>query len=384
MNIVVAVDSFKGSLTSLQVGEEVKKGLLNAGLDVNVEVVGIADGGEGTVDALLHANEGEKVYAHVHDPLMKSREALYGILNINGENHVVIESAQSTGLDLVPNDLRNPLKVNSFGLGELIKDAVLKGHRKFYLTLGGSATNDAGTGMLQALGWKFFDDDGGLIGIEQNPLISVADIDDSGVLPELKECTFTVISDVTNPFYGERGAVKVFSRQKGATSQQMVVLEEAMVRFASLIDQKYNCKVQDISGAGAAGGLGGTLACVLGAEILPGIDLIIDLVGLENKIQKADLVITGEGSLDGQSIMGKVPVGVAKLAKKHHKLVVGIAGRIDTDLGEINKYLDAVFSIQTECRTLEEAMEYSVTARQIQVTTEQIIRLIQAAKKFES
>lgn len=378
MNIVVAADSFKGSLSSLQVGHEVKQGIINSGLDANVEIVGIADGGEGTVEVLLHANAGEKVNVYVHNPLMDRTEASYAILHMHGEECVVIECAQSTGLDLVPTDLRNPLHTNSFGLGELIKDAICKGYRQFFLTLGGSATNDGGTGMLQALGWKFYDENGEVIENNRNPLISIDRIDDTTALSELKDCTFTVMSDVSNPFHGERGAVQVFSRQKGATNEQMVILEKAMIKYAKLIYEKYGCTVQDIQGAGAAGGLGGALAGILGANIQPGIDLIINMVGLEEKIKDADLIITGEGSLDGQSIMGKVPVGVAKLAKKNHKPVIGIGGRIDTDLHELNQYLDAVFSIQTECRQLEEAMSFDVTTKQIRVVSEQIIRMTQA------
>ncbi|WP_042345171.1 glycerate kinase family protein [Bacillus massiliigorillae] len=378
MKIVVATDSFKGSLSSLQVGQEIKQGIINSAPHANVEIVGIADGGEGTVEVLLHANGGERVNVSVHDPLMNIIEASYAVISVRGEDCVIIESAQSTGLNLVPLQSRNPLNTNSFGLGELIKDALAKGYRKFYLTLGGSATNDAGIGMLQALGWKFFDEKGEVIGISRNPLVRVEDFNDSQVMSELKECTFTVMSDVTNPFYGEQGAVQIFSRQKGATREQMILLEAAMFKFAKLIEKKYKRNVQDVKGAGAAGGLGGALASMLDANIQSGIDLIINMVGLEGKIKEADLIITGEGSLDGQSVMGKVPVGVAKLAKKHHKVVIGIAGRIDTELHELNQYLDAVFSIQTECRNLADAMSQQVTSKQLQITTEQIIRLVQA------
>ncbi|MEH6943093.1 glycerate kinase family protein [Bacillus sp. JJ722] len=380
MNIVVAADSFKGSLSSLQVGQEVKRGIVNSGVNANVEIVGVADGGEGTVEVLLHANKGEKIKINVHDPLMNETEASYAILHIDGEEYVVIESAQSTGLDLVPIHLRNPLNTNSFGFGEIIKDAISKGYRKFLLSLGGSATNDGGTGMLQALGWRFFDVKGELIGNIGNPLIKMENFDDSNAMCELKDCTFTVMSDVTNPFYGNQGAVQVFSSQKGATANQMLILEKAMIKFAKLIKDRYDREVQEIQGAGAAGGLGGALACILSANIQPGIDLIIKMVGLEDKIKAADLVITGEGSLDGQSIMGKVPVGVGKLAKKHHKVVIGIAGRIDTELQELNKYLDSVFSIQTECRNLKDAMSYEVSSKQIRVVSEQIIRLAKAMK----
>jgi glycerate kinase len=380
MKCVMAIDSFKGSLSSLEVGEAAKRGLLQALPNAEVDIVPMADGGEGTIEALLYVNKGKKIPVSVHSPIMEIVEAEYAVFEYNGIQHVFIECAQSTGLPLVPPAKRNPLNTNSYGLGEQIKDAIQKGYRHFILSLGGSATNDAGCGMLQALGWEFYNKNGEKLSHHGNPLLEVYDFSDQHVLPELKECTFIVANDVNNPFYGEKGAAYVFARQKGASDRDIEVLDQAMRRFAGLIKEHLGIEVQNIPGAGAAGGLGGGIASFLQGEMKPGVEMVMELVGLKEKIRDADLVITGEGSLDRQSSMGKVPYGVARLAKQFGIPVIGIAGRIDHDLGELNKVLDAAFSIQTECLPLEEAMKFEVASKQIEVTMNQMMRLIQAVK----
>jgi glycerate kinase len=376
MKYIVAADSFKDSLSSLQVGQAVKQGILHAHPEADVEIIAMADGGEGTVEALLHANEGREIEIQVHNPLMQPVTAKYAVFHQNGKDIVFIECAQSSGLPLVPKELRNPMNTNTYGLGEQIKDALARGYRHFILSLGGSATNDAGIGMLQALGWQFFNKNGELIENTGNPLLHVHSFSDVHALPELAECAFTVGSDVTNPFYGPQGAAYIFARQKGANDKEIAILDKAMQRFEQLLNERYGISVQTIPGAGAAGGLGGTLVACLHAHMASGADIIMEHIRLEERIEKADVIITGEGSLDGQSVMGKVPVGVAKLAKKHGKLVIGIAGRIDLELDALNEYLDAVFSIQTECRTLEDALTYDIACKQVEVTAGQIARLI--------
>jgi glycerate kinase len=377
MKYLVAVDSFKDSLSSLEVGRAIRQGILRVQPDAEVQVMAMADGGEGTVEALLHANEGREIEVIVHNPLMEPIKAKYAGFETNGLQYAFIECAQSCGLTLIPKHKRNPMVLNTFGLGEQIKDAIRQGYRHIILSLGGSATNDAGIGMLQALGWEFFDENNERIDVSGNPLLRVHSMSDEQIIPELSECKFTVACDVTNPFYGPKGAAHIFARQKGANEEQVLKLDDAMRRFADILEKLYLVNVQDIPGSGAAGGLGGTIVVCLGARRVSGVETVMELIHLEERIKSADVVITGEGSLDNQSLMGKVPIGVAKLAKEHGKPVIGIAGRIDTELDAINEYLDAAFSIQTECRSLEAALEPEVAFKQAEVTSSQIARLIQ-------
>ena len=376
MNFLIATDSFKDSLSSLEVGKCVEKGILRAMPDAQVVISPMADGGEGTIDALLHSGKGQEIEVQAHSPLMEKVTTSYVVFRQEDKEVVFIECARSSGLPLVPMELRNPMVTNTYGFGEQIKDAIDKGYRHFILSLGGSATNDGGIGMLQALGWEFFDEKGEHIGAEANPLLQVASFSDRNVLPGVEDCTFIAASDVTNPFYGPNGAAHIFGRQKGASEDEIVVLDSALQRFSALIKESYDVHVQEISGAGAAGGIGGAIVGPLKGSIRSGVELVMELIGLEDKIKSADVVITGEGSLDNQSMMGKVPFGIAKLARKYGKPVIGIAGRIDTNLEKVNKYFNGVFSIQTQCRTLEEALNPEVTSLQLEVTAQQIAKVI--------
>lgn len=376
MKIIIAVDSFKGSLSSIEAGQAIKRGLLEAMKGVDAEVCPMADGGEGTVEAIIQAKNGEKKAAIVNGPLMEPVTAQFVVFPYNGEDHVFIESAASSGLTLITTEKRTPMQTNTYGLGEQIAFAVKAGYRKFFLSLGGSATNDAGIGMLQALGWKFFDENDEQLGINGNPLLKVASMSAEHVIAELKDCEFTIASDVLNPFYGPDGAAHVFARQKGANDDEITELDQALERFSGILFKETGLNVQEIRGAGAAGGLGGAMAACLNADMRSGAELLIEITGLNEKIQSADLVITGEGSLDWQSLFGKVPVAIAHAAKRHRVPVIGIAGRIDTELKEINQHLDAVFSIQTECRSLEEAMTADVSKKQLEVTAGQVIRAV--------
>ncbi|BBU38226.1 glycerate kinase [Aeribacillus pallidus] len=382
IKIVIAVDSFKGSVSSLQAGEAIKNGILRVCPDREVVVSPMADGGEGSAEAILYTLGGKKVHVNVKGPLMDSVSAEYVIFPYNGTDHVFIESASSCGLTLIPEEKRTPMKTNTFGLGEQIKDAIKRGYRHFILSLGGSATNDGGIGMLQALGWQFFDENGNLIGKEANPLLNTAAMSTQKVLSEIAECKFTIANDVLNPFYGPSGAAHIFARQKGASDAEIVELDKGLERFARILYKETGIDVQEIPGAGAAGGLGGAIAACLKAKMASGAEIIMELTGLKDKIQWADLVITGEGSIDQQSLLGKVPVTVAKYAKHHRKAVIGLAGRIDTELERINEHLDAVFSIQTQCRTLDEAMLEEITTKQLEVTAEQVMRLLVNSRKI--
>jgi glycerate 2-kinase len=373
MKFLIASDSFKESLSAYEVGEAAQEGIFSAIPEASVVISPMADGGEGTIDALLACMNGVEKEVVVHDPLMNPIPVSYVVL---GEDTVFIESARSSGLPLVPFEKRNPMKTNTYGLGEQIRDAVQSGYRNIVISLGGSATNDGGVGMLQALGWKFYDRDGKLIGNEDNPLLKMSSFLDDERLLGLEQCTFTIASDVTNPFYGLQGAAHIFGKQKGATDRDIIKLDKCLVNLARFFEKAYGINLQHVAGAGAAGGLGGGISAALNGVLQSGVETIAKLTKLEIKVVEADVIFTGEGSLDKQSLMGKVPVGVAKLAKKHGKKVIGIAGRVDTDLGEVNQYLDAVFSIQTECRTLEEALAKDVSSRQVRTTVEQIVRLI--------
>jgi glycerate 2-kinase len=373
MRFLVASDSFKDSLSAYEVGEAARQGILSAVPDAEVENSPMADGGEGTIDALLACMDGKEKEVVVHDPFMNRITARYVVLQ---EDTVFIESARSSGLPLVPYNKRNPMKTNTYGLGEQIRDAVQNGYRNIVISLGGSATNDGGVGMLQALRWKFYDREGNIVGNEGNPLLKVASLSDAGRLPELEQCSFTIASDVTNPFYGEKGAAHIFGRQKGATDENIIELDYALRRLSALFMDTCGINLQSISGSGAAGGLGGGIVAGLNGVLQSGVDTIAGLTMLEEKVKAAEVIFTGEGSLDQQSLMGKVPVGVAKIAKRHGKKVIGIAGRVDTDLGEVNQYLDAVFSIQTECRSLEEALSKEVSSKQVRATVEQVARII--------
>jgi glycerate 2-kinase len=359
----------------MQVGEAAKQGIYRVFPTAEVAISPMADGGEGTIDALLKSTDASEVEVLVHDPLMRPVMTKYAVMSDEDNPVVFIESARSSGLPLLPKELRNPMKANTYGLGEQIRDAIERGYRHLVISLGGSATNDGGLGMLQALGWELYDSNGNLVGFDGNPLLKVQRISNEKALPLLKECTFTIASDVTNVFYGKMGAAYVFGKQKGASEREIEILDHHLRKLSSLFQEMYDVDIQSIPGAGAAGGLGGAIVAALNGKLTSGVQTVVDLTGLEEKVKWADIVLTGEGSIDQQSIMGKVPSGVGELAKKHGKPVIGIAGRIDEELEAVHQYLCAVFSIQTECRTLEEALDYNIAYKQVKVTVEQVMRL---------
>ncbi len=372
MKIVIAIDSFKGSLGSYEAGAAAREGLLRAIPEAEVAVYPVADGGEGTVRALSR----ELVTARVHDPLGRVIDAEYGLVNFDGRTHAVIEMAAASGLPLLSESERDPMKTSSFGVGELISDAISRGVRDFIIGIGGSATNDGGVGMLSALGWKFLDSDGNSAAPGARGLERLAKI-----LPsenrELSECKFRVACDVTNPLCGELGCSAVFSPQKGAKPSDIPRMDAWLASYAKLTRELCPSSDADFPGSGAAGGLGFALRSYLGAELESGVSLILGAVGLEAAISGADLVVTGEGRLDGQTAMGKAPAGVASLAKKHGKACVALAGSVKPEARALLELgVTAYFPILREPLPLDELMRADVASRNLADTAEQVVRLI--------
>jgi len=313
MKVVVAIDSFKGSLSSFELEEIIEKGIRNVYSDAEIKKVPVADGGEGTVEALVKGTGGKFVDMEVNNPLMKPVYARYGIMGKN--KTAVIEMASASGLPLVNLKERNPRKTTTYGTGELIKDAIKRGCREFVIGIGGSATNDAGLGMMQALGYKFFDSEGKELGYGGEIMERVVEIDAEGAIGELKECKFLIACDVDNTFYGSKGAAHVYARQKGADDEMVEYLDSCLERFAGILKEKLGKDVSEIPGAGAAGGLGGGFVAFLEGELRSGVDIVLEEVKLAQEIIGADFVITGEGRIDFQSIMGKAPKGYPSCVK---------------------------------------------------------------------
>ena len=338
--IIVAVDSFKGSMTSLEAGNAIKNGIKDIHPDWNITVYPVADGGEGTLEALTYHQSVTKRTCTVTGPLGNPVEASYLWYGRGSERTAVIEMAQAAGLPLVPAGKRNPLYTTTYGVGELIRDAIDQGCRKFIIGIGGSATNDAGIGMLQALGYYFYDKDGRDISFGAKELAKITDIGLEDVLHDLSKCHFRIACDVKNPLVGEQGCSKVYGPQKGATVKDIEEMDRSMDRFADLVEQIAGCDRKGIfpngdrntPGAGAAGGLGYAFLMFLNGVLQPGIDIVLDEIRLEEAIAQADLVITGEGRMDAQTLMGKTPAGVAGFAKKYGKPVIAVAGCFGEDV----------------------------------------------------
>lgn len=370
MKVLVAIDSFKGSLSSYEAGHAIKAGIEN--LCDEVVVKPIADGGEGSVEALADALDGKFVDVIVKNPLGEKISARYALAGELG----ILEMASSSGLTLIKKEDRNPLKTSTYGVGEMIVHAINKGARKFIVGIGGSATNDAGTGMLSALGFEFYDEFGNLLeGIGEN-LIKISKISTKNAMPQLKDCEFLIACDVDNPLFGKNGAAYVYGPQKGADEQMVKELDAGLISFASATSEHFSSEFWNFKGAGAAGGLGFGFVSYLNAKLKPGIDIITEEIRLEDEIKKADLIITGEGKLDFQSSMGKTPTGVAKIAKKYNKPVIALAGCITRCAKNCNESgIDAFFSILNEPMSFEEAMDKKTAIENIKRVSEQVIRL---------
>ena len=381
MKIVVAIDSFKGSLSSLQAGNAVKEAIMR--LDGNAEVLvkPLADGGEGTVEALAETSDAEMVEIEVNGPLMKPVIAKYCIFK--NTNTAVIEMAAASGITLVSPEDRNPLETTTFGVGELIKDAINRGCRRFVVGIGGSATNDGGTGMLTALGYEFLDINDKPIMLGAKGLASLHSIKTDNVMPELKDCIFNVACDVTNPLCGKDGCSAVYGPQKGADSDMIVKMDKWLSNYAG-IAKKYNPDAdKDYPGCGAAGGLGFAFRTFLGGELKNGIGLILEQTGIRKHIESSDIVVTGEGRLDSQTAMGKAPAGVSAIAKEYGKPVIAFSGCVTKDAGACNECgIDAFFPIVRGATSLEDAMNRENAYANIADTAEQVFRLIKTMTKL--
>ncbi|MDR4220668.1 glycerate kinase [Priestia megaterium] len=356
MKIVVAPDSFKESLTALHVCEAVEKGIKTHFPNAEISKVPMADGGEGTVQSLVDATGGQIIQAKVTGPLGKEVEAFYGILGDG--NTAVIEMAAASGLHHVPVDKRNPLITTTRGTGELILKALDHKVKHIIIGIGGSATNDGGAGMAKALGAKLLDANGAEIKEGGGSLDQLASIDLTNLDFRLAEVKVEVACDVDNLLTGETGASAIFGPQKGATPDMVRQLDRNLAHYAAVIEKEMDIHIQNVAGAGAAGGLGGGLLAFLSAELKPGVDIVIEATQLESYVKNADLVITGEGRIDGQTIYGKTPIGVAKTAKKHSVPVIAIAGSIGAGSEAVYEHgIHALFSVVPGAVALSEALE---------------------------
>ncbi|BFJ00363.1 MAG: glycerate kinase [Priestia megaterium] len=356
MKIVIAPDSFKESLTALRVCEAVEKGIKTHFPNAGISKVPMADGGEGTVQSLVDATGGEIIQTRVTGPLGKEVEAFYGILG--DRKTAVIEMAAASGLHHVPVDKRNPLITTTRGTGELILKALDHKVKHIIIGIGGSATNDGGAGMAKALGAKLLDANGAEIKEGGGSLDQLTAIDLTNLDSRLAKVKVEVACDVDNPLTGETGASAVFGPQKGATPDMVRQLDRNLAHYAAVIKKEMDIHIQNVPGAGAAGGLGGGLLAFLSAELKPGVDIVIEATQLESYIKDANLVITGEGRIDGQTIYGKTPIGVAKTAKKHSVPVIAIAGSIGAGSEAVYEHgISALFSVVPGAVTLSEALE---------------------------
>jgi len=372
--IIIASDSFKGCLSSLDVARAAEKGIRKVLPDCEVVGIPVADGGEGTTEALVDAMNGRFVSCNVHDPLMNRIQVEYGILG--DDLTAVIEMASASGLTLVPPALRNPMLTTTYGTGELIKDALQRGCRRFLIGIGGSATNDAGTGMLQALGFRFYDTNGNELGKGGQILDQITYIDSANAIPALQEAVFTIACDVNNPFSGENGAAYIYGPQKGADAAMVRQLDNGLKHFATVIHDSLGKDIDSIPGAGAAGGLGGGFLAFLPATLKRGIQMVLEAVDFESRIQHADLIITGEGKLDRQTGMGKTPAGILAAGKRQQIPVIAIGGAVEETDALVQQGFLAVMSIQPGPVSLEQAMDQTFAAVHVERVVEQIVRLM--------
>lgn len=381
MKITVAIDSFKGSLSSLEAGCAAKAGILRAIPNAQVSVRPLADGGEGTVRALTDAMGGELQTLEVSGPLGEPVLSEYGILNLDGRQTAVIEIASAAGLTLIPPALRNPMFTTTFGVGQMIRDAIHRGCRYFLIGIGGCATNDGGCGMLAALGYEFWDQEGCPIVSGARGLSRLASISDAHVLPELAQCHFRIACDVQNPLTGPSGCSAIFGPQKGASPEQVLQMDAWMKSYDKTAKKIRPGADPDFPGSGAAGGLGYAFRTFLHASLEPGASIILEETRLQEYMQDADLVVTGEGRLDGQTIMGKAPIAVAQMAKQFQRPVIALSGCVSPDADLCNQAgIDAFFPILRLPGPLEEALEPRNARANLEAAAEQVFRLVQAVK----
>ena len=384
MKITVAIDSLKGSLTSLEAGNAAKDGILRVYPEAKVFVRPLADGGEGTVDALTEGLGGRIHTISVSDPLGRPIQADYGILTSPEQEEplAVIEMAAASGLPLLTASERNPLHTTTYGVGELILDAIHQGCQRFLIGIGGSATNDGGIGMLSALGYQFFKKDGTPVSPGAVGLSELDSIRTESVLPELSACSFRIACDVTNPLCGSNGCSAVYGPQKGASKEDIAKMDRWMQAYAALTATQFPHTDPTVPGTGAAGGLGFAFLSYMNAVLEPGASIVLEETSLESFIRDSDIVITGEGRLDGQTAMGKAPIAVARLAKKYGKPVLAFSGCVTPDAIQCNDAgIDAFFPILRSVCSLEEAMEPASARKNLSDTVEQVMRVIQCFSK---
>lgn len=380
MKAVIAIDSLKGSLTSLQAGSAAAEGIRRVYPDAQIDIFPIADGGEGTVDALVTGLKGKKQTVSAMDPLGRPIACEYGILP-NGT--AVVEMSCAAGITLITKEERNPLHTTTYGVGEVTRDAVEKGCRNFVIGIGGSATNDGGIGMLQALGFGILDAVGKPVSMGGKGLQEIAAITTENALPELKQCRFQIACDVTNPLCGSHGCSAVYGPQKGATPEMVAQMDTWLQNYADIVKTVLPHSDQNMPGAGAAGGIGFAFAAFLNGKLVSGIDLILREIDIETHIQTADIIITGEGRLDAQTVMGKAPIGIAKIAKKYQKPVIAFSGCVTDGAKVCNSHgIDAFFPIVKGACTLEQAMDPESACKNMADTAEQAFRLLRTAKEF--
>ncbi len=377
MKIVIAPDSYKESLSALEVATAIEQGFREIWPDADYIKLPVADGGEGTVQAMVEATAGRIIHVDVTGPLGESVKGFYGLSG--DERSAFIEMAAASGLELVPPAKRNPLITTSRGTGELIRHALDAGVKHIIIGIGGSATNDGGAGMVQALGAKLLSADGESLGQGGGELDRLAKIDISELDKRLKTCRIEVACDVTNPLTGDDGASAVFGPQKGATPEMIVRLDNGLHHYARIIQHDLDVDVLKLAGGGAAGGMGAALFAFCGAELRRGIEIVTDALHLDEHVKDADLVITGEGRIDSQTINGKVPVGVAKVAKRYNKPVIGIAGSLTADVGVVHEHgLDAVFSVIFTICSLEDALENA--GENVRLTARNVAAVLKAGQ----
>ncbi|TKK19230.1 glycerate kinase [Enterobacter cancerogenus] len=356
MKIVIAPDSYKESLSALEVATAIENGFRDIFPTAEYVKLPVADGGEGTVEAMVAATGGRIVPVDVTGPLGERVDGFYGLSG--DEQSAFIEMAAASGLERVAPSKRNPLITTSWGTGELIRHALDAGVKHIIIGIGGSATNDGGAGMVQALGAKLLDAHGQPVGQGGGELANLVRIDVSELDRRLADCRIEVACDVTNPLTGEEGASAIFGPQKGATPEMIVTLDNALEHYAQVIARDLDIDVLHLAGGGAAGGMGAALYAFCGAQLRQGIEIVTDALHLDEQVADADLVITGEGRIDSQTIHGKVPVGVARVAKRYNKPVIGIAGSLTADVGVVHDHgIDAVFSVIFTICSLEDALE---------------------------
>lgn len=377
MKVLVAADKFKGSLSSIEVNAAIRQGVMDAVPDCDVVMMPVADGGDGTAAALVDSLGGLWTENIVHGPSGKSLPARYGV--INGDT-VVVDVAAASGLASLDAAGRNPLITSTLGTGEQIKDAICKGYRKFMIGLGGSATNDAATGILASLGYRFVGIDGNLLFPCGKNLVEICAVDSTCAMPELKECRFTLLCDVDVRFYGIEGAAYVFAPQKGADEVTVGLLDDGLRSFANILLETTGVDVQTLRYAGAAGGIGGTLCSMLGADAVCGIDAVIGMMGFDDVVAGADIVVTGEGRMDATTLLGKAPYGVCKWARRYDAPVIAFTADVkDAQILNAAGFL-AVFPIQSGVLSEEESMRPEVASANLRRTAFQAFRLISGLK----